>query len=247
MIKLQNVSFSYRDQPVLSDFNLEIETAITTVLIGPSGCGKSTILRLINGLLTPQNGSIEVNKTKLSKNNLRLIRLNSGYVIQEGGLFPNMSARENITLMPRRLNWPTEKISHRVDELCLLTHFPQDSLGRFPQQLSGGQRQRVSLMRALMLDPDVLLLDEPFAALDPLIRADLQESLLAIFKNLNKTVLMVTHDLNEAAFLGQRIILMKDGQIMQEGSIEELVSKPLSDFVSTFIKAQRSHLPGTAQ
>lgn len=247
MIRLRDISFSYREQPVLSDFNLEIGPAKTTVLIGPSGCGKSTILRLINGLLVPQKGSIDVNETQLIKSNLRIIRLNTGYVIQEGGLFPNMSARNNITLMARRLKWSKDKILSRIEELCELTHFPLENLSRFPVQLSGGQRQRVSLMRALMLDPDVLLLDEPFAALDPFIRADLQESLLDIFKKLNKTVLLVTHDLNEAAFLGEQIVLLRSGQIVQSGTIEQLVKEPQSDFVTTFINAQRSHLPGVKQ
>ena len=145
-----------------------------------------------------------------------------GYVIQEGGLFPNLSARETVSLMASYLGWDKERIEKRVEELCKLTKFPKDALNRYPIQISGGQRQRLSLMRALMLDPDILLLDEPLGALDPLIRSELQEDLKEIFSALSKTVVMVTHDIGEAAFFGDNIVLIKDGNIVQQGNIVDL-------------------------
>jgi osmoprotectant transport system ATP-binding protein len=167
-----------------------------------------------------------------------------GYVIQEGGLFPHLTTRENITLMASYLGWPQPRIKDRVAQLTELTRFPEDGLGRYPAQLSGGQRQRVSLMRALMLDPELLLMDEPLGALDPLIRADLQEELRAIFRKLSKTVLMVTHDLGEAAYLGDTIVLMRKGEIVQQGVLGDLVRSPADPFVTRFVNAQRGPLPG---
>lgn len=243
MVVLDSVSFAYNDQEVLKDFDLTIPGKQTTVLIGPSGCGKSTILRLINRLLIPNSGTISINSNIVSADNIRSMREKMGYVIQEGGLFPNMTAEQNITLMARRLKWDKNRTVQRLLDLVELTHFSKDFLPRYPSQLSGGQQQRVSLMRALMLDPELLLLDEPFGALDPLIRADMHESMIEIFRKLHKTVLMVTHDLHEAAYLGDTIVLMRQGRVVQSGSIYDLLKKPADTFVSEFIQAQRSHLP----
>jgi len=235
---------SFESKNVLRDLNLAFPAQQTSILIGPSGCGKSTILRLINGLLVPDSGEIIFDGVKLNRENIRSMRLNMGYVIQEGGLFPNLTAGENITLMAyRRLKWSNSRIKARVEELCSLTHFKNENLNKYPAQLSGGQNQRVGLMRALMLNPDFLLLDEPFAALDPIIRSDLHISLLEIFKKLHKTVVMVTHDLHEAAYLGDRIMLINNGSIIQAGSIDELIGRPSDPFVTRFIEAQKSHLP----
>ena len=167
-----------------------------------------------------------------------------GYVIQEGGLFPHLSAGDNVTLMARYLKWDTHRIENRLHELAEIARFPVDGLSRFPAQLSGGQRQRVSLMRALMLDPDVLLLDEPLGALDPMIRADLQTDLKRIFQSLKKTVLLVTHDMGEAAFFSDLIILLRDGEIVQAGTLDEFFETPADPFVTHFINAQRSPLNG---
>jgi len=243
MIKLQNISFSYNQEPILKNFSLTITSGKTTVLIGPSGCGKSTILRLINRLLIADDGDVFINEDKITNSTIRSQRLKMGYVIQEGGLFPNMTASRNICLMASRLSWSSTKITERLKELTDLTHFSYENLARYPGQLSGGQRQRVSLMRALMMDPDILLLDEPFGALDPLIRSGLHESMLEIFQRLNKTVLMVSHDLHEAAYLGDEIVLLDKGQIIQSGTIDELIKNPVLKFVTEFIRAQRSHLP----
>jgi len=243
MIELQNISFSYNHQPILKNFNLIFPQGKNTVLIGPSGCGKSTILRLINGLLTAQHGKVLVDSEEIKSTNIIAMRRKMGYLIQQGGLFPHMTAQENISLMAHRLKWPGEKIEKRLDELLQLTQIDSEMLKRYPAQLSGGQQQRVSLMRALMLNPAIMLLDEPFAALDPLIRNELQENIKQIFRKLAKTVVWVTHDLNEAAFLGDNIVLLKKGEIIQSGSIEDLVNKPEINYVKQFVSAQRSHLP----
>jgi len=208
----------------------------------PSGCGKSTILRLIIGLIPPDSGTITFHGERIQPENIQQVRRNMGYVIQEGGLFPHLTAHQNITLMASYSGWPTSKINDRISELTGLTQFPADGLDRYPAQLSGGQRQRVSLMRALMLDPELLLMDEPLGALDPLIRKDLQVELRSIFKRLHKTVLLVTHDLGEAGYLGDTIVLMREGSLIQEGTLNDLVKSPVDPFVTRFINAQRSPL-----
>jgi len=242
MINLIDISKNYGDNQAVKSIDLRIETAKTTVLIGPSGCGKSTILRTIIGLISPDSGEVDIEGDTLGPNNLISLRRKMGYVIQEGGLFPNLSAKENVSLMASFLGWDKSSIQKRIDELCELTKFPKDALQRYPIQISGGQRQRLSLMRALMLDPDILLLDEPLGALDPLIRSELQKDLKDIFSTLGKTVVMVTHDMGEAAFFADKIVLIKDGQIMQEGNIHDLIKTPSNPFVTTFINAQRNHL-----
>lgn len=239
MIEIQNISKSFNTIPALCKINLITQQGKTTVLIGPSGCGKSTLIRLIIGLIQPDGGKIIIEGQILQNENLRDMRRKIGYVIQEGGLFPHLSARANVSLMAKYLGWKRTQISERIAYLAKLTKFPLEALDRFPIQLSGGQRQRVSLMRALMLDPEILLLDEPLGALDPLIRYDLQSDLKLIFQTLKKTVLMVTHDLAEASFFADHLILMKEGEIIQQGVVRDLFEKPASDFVSHFVKAQR--------
>ncbi len=242
MLELSQVSKNYAAVVALEDCDLSIEAGRTTVLIGPSGCGKSTILRLIIGLEAPDTGSIRFAGQQLDPASLPAARQRMGYVIQDGGLFPHLSARENVTLMAHHLVWPDERIAARVDELAELTHFPVEALDRFPIQLSGGQQQRVSLMRALMLDPEVLLLDEPLGALDPMIRFNLQTDLREVFSNLGKTVLMVTHDLGEAAFFGETIVLLRGGRIVQQGTLQQMLRDPADEFVGRFIQAQRAPL-----
>lgn len=242
MLELNKVSKNYSGVCALEHCNLSIASGQTTVLIGPSGCGKSTILRLIIGLEMPDGGTIHFGGQRLEQGRLLELRQRMGYVIQDGGLFPHLSARDNAALMARHLRWSDERIATRINELAELTHFPVDALDRFPLQLSGGQQQRISLMRALMLDPEVLLLDEPLGALDPMIRRDLQAELREIFENLGKTVLMVTHDLGEAAFFGDTVVLLRDGRIVQQGKMEQLLRAPADDFVQRFIQAQRSPL-----
>jgi len=242
MLELNQVSKNYADVCALERCDLSIAAGQTTVLIGPSGCGKSTILRLIIGLQMPDQGSIRFGGELLEPDCLSELRQRMGYVIQDGGLFPHLSARDNVELMARYLRWPDERIATRINELAELTHFPVAALDRYPIELSGGQQQRVSLMRALMLDPEVLLLDEPLGALDPMIRLDLQNDLREVFKNLGKTVLMVTHDLGEAAFFADTVVLLREGRIVQQGTMGQLLREPADDFVRRFIQAQRSPL-----
>lgn len=247
MIELKNVSKSYDGLTVLQPTTLTLEPGRTCVLIGPSGCGKSTLLRLMIGLIEPDAGTVEFQGTPLAPGNLLSIRHRMGYVIQEGGLFPHLTAKGNVALLARHLGWEEARINERTDELRQLTHLPEDALERYPAQLSGGQRQRVSLMRALMLDPDVLLLDEPLGALDPMIRSELQSELSEIFRELKKTVVLVTHDLAEAAHFGETILLLREGRIVQQGTIAELLDSPADEFVSHFIEAQRSTLELAAE
>jgi osmoprotectant transport system ATP-binding protein len=242
MLELKDISKSFGPSPALDRINLVIEPRTTTVLIGPSGSGKSTLLRVLIGLVAPDSGSVIVDGLPLARDNLTAVRRRTGYVIQDGGLFPHLTARENVTLLLRHLGRDEVSIASRVRELTALTRFPEDALDRYPLEISGGQRQRVSLMRALMPDPAVLLLDEPLGALDPMIRSDLQSDLRDIFRTLQKTVVLVTHDMAEAAFLGDLLVLMKDGAIIQAGSFEELVTRPADPFVPAFISAQRKVL-----
>ncbi len=214
----------------------------TTVLIGPSGCGKSTVLRLMIGLIVQDTGKVIFNKEEIPKLKVLNFRRKIGYVIQEGGLFPHLTIRKNITLMADYLKWDSEKIKSRLLELLDLAQLSASRLDDFPLQISGGQRQRVSLMRALMLDPDVLLLDEPLGALDPMVRSKLQSDLKQIFQSLGKTVVMVTHDMGEAAFFGDTIILMREGRVIQKGTMMDFIESPDESFVTDFINAQRSPL-----
>jgi len=208
----------------LKSINLSIPAGQTTILLGQSGSGKSTLIRIINGLIQPdRGGTVLFEGLSLTPQNALSLRHKMGYVIQEGGLFPHLTAYQNIALMAHYLGWTANRIEKRVTELAQLTQLPFEMLSRFPTQLSGGQRQRVSLMRALMLDPDLLLLDEPLGALDPMIRSELQTDLKKIFQTLNKTVVIVTHDIGEAGFLGDLIVLLRDGQIVQQGNLTELV------------------------
>jgi osmoprotectant transport system ATP-binding protein len=239
LVKLVDVSKRYADAAALYPTNLSIERGKTTVLIGPSGCGKSTLLRLIIGLIEPDSGSITFDGEPITPDNIDALRRRIGYVIQEGGLFPHLTARANVLLMAHHVGKSREEMQSRLVELCELTRFSVNLLPRYPVELSGGQRQRVSLMRALMLSPELLLLDEPLGALDPLVRASLQKDLKEIFGRLQQTVLFVTHDLAEAIYFGDEIVLMSEGRIVQKGSVTDLRERPSDPFVSEFINAQR--------
>ena len=221
-------SFSSRGdlKKALDDVSLTIPSRHTHVLLGSSGSGKSTLIRLLIGVLTPDSGSITING-------------NIGYVPQDGGLFPHLNARDNVTLVAKTLGWTKEKTQARLRELQSLTSLEPSLLERLPKELSGGQRQRVSLMRAAFLDPALLILDEPLGALDPIIRTDVQNELKSIFNALGKTVLMVTHDIDEARFFGHELTLLKEGRVVQTGPFEELLESPKDPFVTKFIQSQR--------
>jgi osmoprotectant transport system ATP-binding protein len=240
LVQLTDVSKKYGDAIALHSTVLDFPRGKTTVLIGPSGCGKSTLLRLIIRLLDPDTGTIRFDGAPVTSANISELRRRIGYVIQDGGLFPHLTARKNILLMANHLKWSPEKMQNRLSELCALTRLPESALDRFPVELSGGQRQRISLMRALMLSPELLLLDEPLGALDPLVRAALQKDLKEIFGRLQQTAILVTHDLAEAAYLGDEIVLMSEGRIVQRGTLDDLRTRPASNFVTDFINAQRS-------
>ena len=242
MLELRGAAKRYGEAQVVAPLSLAIPAGRTTVLIGPSGCGKSTLLRMLIGLAPPDSGDV-LFVGKPLHGQLGEVRRRTGYVIQDGGLFPHLTARENICLMPAHLEWDAVRQAKRLDALTTLTHFPADRLDSYPAELSGGQRQRVAIMRALALDPDVLLLDEPLGALDPLIRRGLQNDLRDIFRSLGKTIVLVTHDMHEAAFFGDLIVLMQAGRLVQQGTIADLLELPADPFVTEFIRAQRSELP----
>jgi osmoprotectant transport system ATP-binding protein len=240
LVQLVDVAKGFTGTPALHPTNLAVERGKTTALIGPSGCGKSTLLRLIIRLIEPDAGTVAFDGAPITPDNIDMLRHRIGYVIQEGGLFPHLTARANVLLMARHLGKAAPEMRKRLSELCELTRFSENLLVRYPVELSGGQRQRVSLMRALMLSPELLLLDEPLGALDPLVRASLQKDLKEIFARLQQTALLVTHDLAEAAYLGHKIALMNEGRIVQQGSIVDLREKPADAFVSEFLNAQRT-------
>ena len=238
MIRFHKAGKRFGGTVALRPCDLEIPANKTTVLIGLSGSGKSTILRLISGLIEPTTGWIEIDGEKLSRDRLLEIRRRMGYVIQSGDLFPHLTARRNILLVAHELRLGIDEMNARVEELCVLTRFPGDLLDRYPVELSGGEQRRVSLIRALMLKPDILLLDEPMGALDPMVRAGLLKDLRALFKQLNATVIMVTHDLVEAAVIADWVVLLKAGSIVQQGPFAEFTLCPAEPFVSEFFRAQ---------
>ena len=240
MLNLRKVCKFYGDVGVLADISFDVPRGATGVIIGPSGCGKTTLVRLIMGLISADQGEVMFDDEAVVEKNISRIRRRIGYVVQGGALFPHLTAWRNVGLMPKYFGWSSPEIIQRVELLADMMELPLDTLHRYPGELSGGQRQRVSLMRALVLDPEVLILDEPFGALDPMVRFQLQEHLRALFRKLKKTVVMVTHDIAEAAFFADEIILMRAGKVVQRGSIFELLSNPKDDFVTAFIKAQRT-------
>jgi osmoprotectant transport system ATP-binding protein len=244
MIEIKDVSKRYGSLAAVNGVSLTVPRGRTLALIGPSGCGKSSLLALLIGLVQPDGGEVLIDGQRLTSRSVIALRRRMGYVIQDGGLFPHLTARANACLMADELGWPSARQADRLVELCALTRFPSDALDRYPVELSGGQRQRVSLMRALMLDPDILLMDEPLAALDPMIRADLQDDLKSIFQKLAKTVVLVTHDLGEAAYFADTIALMNMGRIVQSGTFDDLRDRPFDSFVRRFLQAQVRHAPG---
>ncbi|HYJ34058.1 MAG TPA: ATP-binding cassette domain-containing protein [Candidatus Binatia bacterium] len=239
-IELEGVAKIFGEATALDVPRLAVGARTTLAVVGPSGCGKSTLLRLVVGLLVPDRGVVRVAGAVMGPSTRAAVLPRIGYVIQEGGLFPHLTAGANVTLAAEDHGWPRERREKRLAELLELTQMPRALLARYPAELSGGQRQRVALMRALMLDPDVVLLDEPLAALDPMIRADLQRDLRAVFERLHKTVLFVTHDVGEAATIGDEIALMRAGRVVQRGAFRDLIDRPADPFVTAFLTAQRT-------
>jgi len=243
MIELAQVTrqFTGSARPAVADLTLSIRTGETCVLIGPSGCGKTTTLRLVNRLEVPDAGSVSLDGRDIAMVDPVTLRRSIGYVIQQGGLFPHWTLARNIATVPTLLGWDAKRIDARIDELLALVGMePAHDRNRYPRDLSGGQRQRIGVARALAADPPVLLMDEPFGALDPLTRARLQDELLAILQKLRKTVVFVTHDMDEALRLADRIAFMRDGRLVQYASPATLLAHPADDFVASFVGSDRS-------
>jgi osmoprotectant transport system ATP-binding protein len=238
VIALTSVTKRFGERVAVDGVSLELAGGATHVVLGSSGCGKSTILRLILGLLAPDAGEIVVDGTPVSPATRASMLKRMGYVVQHGGLYPHLTAFQNAALAAAPHRWPGARVRDRVAVLADMMGFDDEILRLFPGELSGGQRQRASLMRALMLDPPILLLDEPLGALDPLVRADLQSQLGRLFRDLGKTVLLVTHDIREAMILGQTVTLMTAGRVVQHGTFDDLRTRPADPFVTAFLEAQ---------
>ena len=238
MIAVRGVSKRYGATVALDDVSLEAGPGATHVLLGSSGSGKSTLLRVILGLVSPDSGEVLVDDLPVTPATRRHLVGRVGYVVQEGGLYPHLTAHANAALPAEAVGWSRERVAKRVATLAELVGFDDGVLNRYPGQLSGGQRQRVGLMRALVLDPPLLIFDEPLGALDPIVRADLQTELRRIFTTLRKTVLLVTHDIREAVLFGTTITLMSAGRVVQQGAFADLAQRPAEPFVSQFLGAQ---------
>lgn len=237
MITFDNVSKEYRDgTSAVRDLNLTIQPGEFFVVIGPSGCGKTTMLKMINRLISLTKGTISIDNKRISDYNIDELRWNIGYVLQQIALFPHMTILENISIVPELKGWDKVKIRKRVDELLDMVGLdPETYRDRKPNELSGGQQQRVGVVRALAADPNIILMDEPFSALDPISREKLQEDLFNLQRNIKKTIVFVTHDMKEALKLGDRICVMNEGSIVQVGTPKELLENPADDFVRNFV------------
>jgi osmoprotectant transport system ATP-binding protein len=246
MLELQNIHKNFEGRSVLADVNLIVPKGATHALIGSSGSGKTTLLRITLGLIPFDRGYVKINDQALLSFTPVEWADRIGYVPQDGGLFPHITGKNNVALIAKLRGWRKSRIDDRVEELRKVVDLDAEILTHFPREMSGGQKQRVSIMRAAMMDPAVMLLDEPMAALDPLIRRSLQQELKSIFQQLGKTVLLVTHDLGEAVFLAEQITMLHEGRVVQTGTYRDLLLQPANRFVSQFINAQRT-LPDAAE
>lgn len=242
-VEMKDLSFSYGDKTILSGFNLSIQKGKTYALVGSSGSGKTTTLRLINGLLRPAHGELLINGKTFDFNQGEAWRRSMGYSIQGSGLFPHMNLRENLSIIAKKEGWNKEKINRRIHELCELMALPYtpEFLKKKPRQISGGQQQRVGIARALFMKPQIMLMDEPFSALDPITRSELQKEFMALQSKLHLTIVLVTHDLSEAFSMADEIVLLNQGRIEQKGKPSQFLLSPASSFVENFIQ---SHSPG---
>lgn len=243
MIKFENVTKEYTNSeiPAVNNLNLDINTGEICILVGPSGCGKTTTMKMINRLIEPTEGDIFINGENIKNQNPVELRRSIGYVIQNIGLFPHMTIADNIATVPKEKKWAKDKIDVRVDEMLELMELePEIYRYRKPSDLSGGQKQRVGVARALAADPPIMLMDEPFGALDPITRSKLQNEFLGIQKKIKKTIIFVTHDIDEAIKMGDKIVVMKQGKIVQQGTPNEILSSPVDEFVENLIGGNRS-------
>jgi osmoprotectant transport system ATP-binding protein len=240
VVKFKNVVKAYGNLVAVKNLDLEIPEGELVVLIGPSGCGKTTTLKMVNRLIEPTSGSIFIRDRNVMDLNPVALRREIGYVIQQIGLFPNMTIEQNIDVVPRLLGWPAEKRKRRVYELLEMVGMEPDIYApRYPNELSGGQQQRIGVLRALAAEPPLILMDEPFGALDPIARESLQDELKSLHSRLNKTTIFVTHDMDEALKLADRVVVMNQGEVVQVATPETLLRKPANDFVASFIGKNR--------
>ncbi|MFP7493148.1 betaine/proline/choline family ABC transporter ATP-binding protein [Terribacillus saccharophilus] len=240
MLTFENVTKVYSgSKKAVNNLNLEIEKGEFICFIGPSGCGKTTSMKMVNRLIEPTEGRILIDGKDIMKQNRVQMRREIGYVIQQIGLFPHMTISENITLVPKLLQWSKEKRRERAEELIKLVNMPEEYLDRYPQELSGGQQQRIGVLRALASNPPLILMDEPFGALDPITRDGLQEEFKNLQRKLGKTIVFVTHDMDEAIKLADRIVIMRDGEIVQVDTPDEILRNPANEFVESFIGKER--------
>ncbi|MEH6972350.1 betaine/proline/choline family ABC transporter ATP-binding protein [Bacillus sp. JJ675] len=240
MLKLENVSKVYKGgKKAVNGIHLDIAKGEFICFIGPSGCGKTTTMKMINRLIEPTSGSIYIDGENIMTQDAVKLRRKIGYVIQQIGLFPHMTIQENISLVPKLLKWPQDKRKERARDLLKLVDMGPEYLERYPHELSGGQQQRIGVLRALAAGPPLILMDEPFGALDPITRDTLQEEFKKLQKTLNKTIVFVTHDMDEAIKLADRIVILKDGEIVQVGTPDDILRYPANDFVEDFIGKDR--------
>jgi osmoprotectant transport system ATP-binding protein len=243
MIALQGVSKLYQGspRPAVDDLDIQVAEGATCVLIGPSGCGKTTTMRMVNRLIEPTRGRILVGGDDVTHVDPVALRRRIGYVIQQIGLFPHMTVAQNVATVPDLLGWPASRIKARIDEMLSLVGLdPGQTRDRHPRHLSGGQRQRVGVARALAADPPVMLMDEPFGAVDPVVRARLQDEFLAILRRLRKTVILVTHDIDEAIRMGDLVAIMRDGRLVQCDVPDRILANPADSFVADFVGTDRA-------
>ena len=240
MIEFRHVSKDFHGKVVLSDISMEIPTGELTVLIGPSGCGKTTTLKMINRLLSPSSGEIWIDGKNIETLDKVQLRRRIGYVIQQGGLFPHMTIRENIEIIARLAKGDPQAISCKTDQLMEMVDLdPAEYLDRYPTELSGGQQQRIGVIRALANDPEVVLFDEPFSALYPVTRSSLQDELVSMHEKMGKTMVFVTHDMDEAIKIADRICIMRNGHILQFDTPEQILKHPADDFIASFVGTER--------
>jgi osmoprotectant transport system ATP-binding protein len=240
LIQFKNIVKKYRTKTIINSFSLDIEAGQLVVFIGPSGCGKTTLLKMINKLIQPTSGQILVNGTDISTMNPIELRRNIGYVIQNTGLFPHMSIKENLELIPKLKGEKSDAISKKTEELLDIVGLDsKEYLHRYPKELSGGQQQRIGVARAFSTNSDIILMDEPFSALDPVTRSSLQDELYQMQKELNKTIIFVTHDMDEAIKIADKICILKDGHILQYDTPENILKNPANEFVEGFIGKRR--------
>ncbi|WP_302368772.1 ABC transporter ATP-binding protein [Brachyspira aalborgi] len=240
MIKVENITKRFKNRTVLKSISFQIEKGEFVSIIGPSGCGKTTLLKMINRLIKPTSGKIYINGENIYDKDPITLRRNMGYVIQQNGLFPHMTIKDNIEIIPKLEKKKSEEIYKRTIELMNMVDLnPDEYLNRYPSELSGGEQQRIGVARAFANDTDIVLMDEPFSALDPITRADLQNELLNLQSKLNKTIVFVTHDMDEALKLSNKICLMKDGEIIQFDKPEKILKEPENEYVESFVGKNR--------